>query len=176
MLAFLASEVALFSTLIVTYLTLLANNTVGPTPREALSLPLVIANTFCLLASSATIHKAEGHLRLGQRAEFQRWWAATITLGIIFLLGTAYEWRDLIVDHQLTISRNLFGSAYYTLVGFHGLHVTCGVLVMLTLWALVSRRQVGAENSVAVELASWYWHFVDGVWVIVFLVVYVVGR
>ena len=131
MLAFLASEVALFSTLIVTYLTLLGNDTVGPTPREALSLPLVIATTCCLLASSATIHKAEACLRLGQMERFHRWWGATIALGITFLLGTAYEWRDLIVDHQLTISRNLFGSAYYTLVGFHGFHVTCGVVTML---------------------------------------------
>jgi cytochrome c oxidase subunit 3/cytochrome o ubiquinol oxidase subunit 3 len=176
MLAFLASEVALFSTLIVTYLMLLGKDSVGPTPREALSLPLVMATTCCLLASSATIHKAEGYLRLGQLATFHRWWAATIALGTIFLSGTAYEWNELIVDHHLTISRNLFGSTYYTLVGFHGLHVTCGVLTMLILWALVSRRDVGLKNSVAIELASWYWHFVDVVWVVVFLVVYIVGR
>lgn len=176
MLAFLASEVALFSTLIVTYLTLIGGDTAGPTPREALSLPLVIVNTFCLLASSATIHKAEGYLRLGQPGRFQAWWAATIGLGIVFLLGTAYEWRELIVEHQLTISRNLFGSAYYTLVGFHGLHVSCGVLTMIVLWILVSRRHVHAQNSIAIELASWYWHFVDVVWVVVFLVVYIVGR
>jgi len=176
MLAFLASEVALFSTLIVTYLMLIGSDKVGPTPREALSLPLVIATTCCLLASSATIHKAEGYLRLGQPEKFQSWWAATIGLGIVFLLGTAYEWRELIVEHHLTISRNLFGSTYYTLVGFHGLHVTCGVLTMLALWALASRRHVSTENSLAVELAAWYWHFVDVVWVVVFLVVYIVGR
>src|SRR5271170_3801604 len=86
MLAFLASEVALFSTLIVTYLTLLGNDKVGPTPREALSLPLVIGTTCCLLASSATIHKAEGYLRFGQLGRFHRCWAATIALGITFLL------------------------------------------------------------------------------------------
>jgi cytochrome c oxidase subunit 3/cytochrome o ubiquinol oxidase subunit 3 len=176
MLAFLLSEVALFSTLIVTYLTLVGSDKVSPTPREALSLPLVIINTICLLASSATMHHAEGHLRQGQPARFLRWWGATIVLGIIFLLGTAYEWSELIFDHHLTISRNLFGSGYYTLVGFHAVHVTCGVLTMLTLGVLAARHQFQAQNSIAVELTSWYWHFVDAVWVVVFLVVYIVER
>ncbi len=176
MLAFLASEVALFSTLIVTYLSLVGGDSISPTPRQALSLPLVIATTCCLLASSVTIHKAEAFLRQGALPKFQRWWWGTIALGIVFLAGTAYEWRELIVEHQLTIDRNLFGSGYYTLVGFHGLHVSCGVLVMLALGGLVWRRQLNEENFVPIELAAWYWHFVDVVWIVVFLVVYVVGR
>jgi cytochrome c oxidase subunit 3/cytochrome o ubiquinol oxidase subunit 3 len=175
MIAFLGSEAAFFSTLIVAYLTYLGKDTVGPTPREALSLSLVIGTTICLLASSATVHRAERMLRSNTPTGFVRWWSATIALGVVFLLGTAYEWRELIVRHNLTISRNLFGTTYYTLVGFHGLHVTAGVVVMLIMLGLALGRRLGA-HQVGVEMVSWYWHFVDGVWVAVFTVVYLVGR
>jgi Cytochrome c oxidase subunit III len=117
MLSFLLSEVAIFGTLIVTYLFYLGKDGVGPTPAEALSLPLVLFTTACLLASSVTIHRAERLLERGDQGGFVRWWAATIVLGVVFLLGTAYEWHDLIYHHGLTISRNLFGTTYYTLVG-----------------------------------------------------------
>jgi cytochrome c oxidase subunit 3 len=172
MIAFLVSEVAFFSTLIVVYLAYLGADQSGPTPA-VLSLPLVIATTICLLSSSATIHLAEKSLRLGSRSAFLIWWSATILLGIVFLAGTAYEWRTLIVEHGLTISRNLFGTTYYTLVGFHALHVTVGVITMLILLGLTLRHQVRGGG---VELASWYWHFVDCVWVAVFTVVYLLGR
>jgi cytochrome c oxidase subunit III len=177
MLSFLVSEVALFSTLIVAYLAFLGTDQSGPTPA-VLSLPLVIGTTICLLSSSVTVHLADRSLRSGSRSAFLRWWSATILLGIVFLAGTAYEWRGLIVNDGLTISRNLFGTTYYTLVGFHALHVTVGVIVMLILLGLTLRRQVSAINGQAsgAELVSWYWHFVDGVWVVVFTVVYVVGR
>jgi cytochrome c oxidase subunit 3/cytochrome o ubiquinol oxidase subunit 3 len=176
MIAFLASETSFFSTLIVTYLTFLGKDTVGPTPSQALSLPLVLGTTSCLLASSVTIHRAGKMLRLGTRGEFLAWWSATIGLGVLFLLGTAYEWHELIDRHHLTIGRNLFGTTYYTLVGFHGVHVTAGVVVMLIVLALTLRRQVTGRNPIGVELVAWYWHFVDGVWVAVFTVVYLVGR
>src|SRR5689334_14307260 len=117
MLSFLLSEVSIFSTLIVTYLFYLGKDTVGPTPAEALSLGLVLCTTACLLASSATIHKAERTLEHGNQQRFLMWWLATILLGALFLVGTAYEWHDLITRHNLTISRNLFGTTYYTLVG-----------------------------------------------------------
>ncbi len=103
MISFLVSEVAFFSTLIVAYLTFLGKDVVGPTPSEALSLPLVLGTTVCLLSSSVTIHLAERRLRLGDQSRFRLWWAATIALGVVFLLGTAYEWRELISDHHLTI-------------------------------------------------------------------------
>jgi cytochrome c oxidase subunit 3/cytochrome o ubiquinol oxidase subunit 3 len=173
---FLASEVAFFSTLIVAYLTFLGQDRVGPTPREALSLGLVIITTACLLASSATIHQAERGLRQGSQPAFRLWWAATIVLGIVFLLGTAYEWSELITWHHLTINRNLFGTTYYTLVGFHGLHVTAGVVVLSIVLGLALGRGAGGVPRIGVELVSWYWHFVDGVWVAVFTVVYLVGR
>jgi cytochrome c oxidase subunit 3 len=174
--SFLVSEVALFSTLIVTYVFYLGKDVVGPTPAVALTLPLVLFTTACLLASSATIHLAEKRLERGNQGGFIRWWAATIGLGVIFLLGTAYEWYGLITRHHLTISRNLFGTTYYTLVGLHALHVTGGVIVMLIVLALALRRQVTTANRTGVGMVSWYWHFVDGVWVVVFTVVYLLGR
>ena len=175
MISFLVSEVALFGTLIVTYVFYLGKNLVGPTP-EVLSLSLVLCTTACLLASSGTIHMAERALHRADQGGFIRWWLATIVLGAIFLGGTAYEWYGLIVDHGLTISRNLFGTTYYTLVGLHALHVTGGVTIMLIVLGLALRRQVTTANRAGVGLVSWYWHFVDAVWVVVFTVVYLVGR
>jgi cytochrome c oxidase subunit 3/cytochrome o ubiquinol oxidase subunit 3 len=176
MVSFLVSEVALFGTLIVTYLFYLGRDTVGPTPAEALKLSLVVWTTACLLASSATVHTAERTLERGNQGGFLVWWLATIVLGAVFLGGTAFEWHDLIDNYQLTISRNLFGTTYYTLVGLHALHVTGGVTIMLIVFGLALGRKVTSANRDAVGLVSWYWHFVDGVWVVVFTVVYLVGR
>ena len=173
MLAFLLSEVAFFSTLIVTYLSFMGEDRVGPTPREALSLPLVIATTICLLSSSVTIHFAGR--KVGTPA-FARWWSLTIALGAIFLLGTGYEWHELIEKHHLTISRNLFGTTYYTLVGFHGLHVTIGIIAMAAVLAFERVYKLRAVDHAPIELVSWYWHFVDAVWIVVFAVVYLVSR
>jgi cytochrome c oxidase subunit 3/cytochrome o ubiquinol oxidase subunit 3 len=171
MLSFLTSEVAFFSTLIVVYLTYSKTPDVGPTPA-ILSLRLVIGTTICLLASSATIHKADKAHRQGNHAVFKLWWSLTIILGILFLAGTGYEWNDLIRNHGLTISRNLFGSAFYTLIGFHALHVTVGVITMLIILAVALKTEHAPRPGTDVELVSWYWHFVDGVWIVVFTVVY----
>lgn len=175
MLSFLVSEVAFFSTLIVAYITFFGTDIVGPTPAEALSLALVLCTTLCLVCSSFVIHLAEQALERGEQRRFCLLWAATIGLGIVFLAGTAYEWNELVNEHHLTISRNLFGTTYYTLVGFHALHVTVGVVTMLLVLWLAMRREITAANRAGVQLVSWYWHFVDVVWIVVFLVVYV-GR
>jgi cytochrome c oxidase subunit 3/cytochrome o ubiquinol oxidase subunit 3 len=175
MVGFLVSEAALFCTLIVVYLTFLRASQSGPT-AAVLSLPLVICTTICLLSSSITVYLAEKSLERRYRSAFVRWWSATILLGIVFLAGTAYEWNTLIVRHGLTISRNPFGTTYYTLVGFHAFHVTVGVIVMLTVLGLTLRHDGMAGKQVGGQLVSWYWHFVDGVWVVVFTMVYLVGR
>jgi cytochrome c oxidase subunit 3/cytochrome o ubiquinol oxidase subunit 3 len=182
--AFLCSEVAFFSTLIIAYIVFFGRDRQpggmgGPTPIEVLAIPIVLGTTICLLSSSVTVHLADRALRHGHRATFIQLWAATIVLGIIFLLGTAHEWQDLISNHHLTISRNLFGTTYYTLVGFHALHVTVGVIVMLIILSLALRGHIAATSAgprpahEGVELVSWYWHFVDAVWIVVFSVVYV---
>jgi cytochrome c oxidase subunit 3/cytochrome o ubiquinol oxidase subunit 3 len=176
MVSFLVSEMALFGTLIVTYIFYLGRDVVGPTPVEALSLSLVVWTTACLLASSGTVHVAERTLERGNQGGFIRWWLATIVLGAVFLVGTGFEWHDLIYHHNLTISRNLFGTTYYTLVGLHAIHVTGGVTIMLIVLGLALGRHVTSANRAGVGLVSWYWHFVDVVWVVVFTVVYLVGR
>src|SRR5262249_14131961 len=137
MAAFLLSEAAFFCTLIATYLFFL-HSTVrsDPSPRDVFHLPLVLVGTICLLSSSGTIHLAEKALHRGVHGMFQAWLGATIVLGALFLLGTAREWADLIWKSNLTIGRNLFGSTYYTLVGFHGAHVTVGLIVMSVMWGL----------------------------------------
>jgi len=175
MIAFLASEGAFFSTLLVGYVVYLGKSIVGPTPREVLSLPLVVGTTACLLASSYTVDRAVRALRTGTGG-FARWWAATIALGVAFLAGTAYEWYGLIATHGLTLGTNLFGTTFFTLVGFHAAHVTAGVIMLLTVLRLWRRGHLPRREPVAVTLTAWYWHFVDGVWVVVFTVVYVVGR
>jgi cytochrome c oxidase subunit 3/cytochrome o ubiquinol oxidase subunit 3 len=176
MIAFLISEVAFFATLIVTYVAFMGEDTVGPTPAEALSLPLVIGMTACLVASSLVMHGAEMALARDSSGIFRGLWLATIALGLVFLAGTAVEWHELIFEKGLTISRNLFGTTYYTLVGFHALHVTGGVIAMSVVLVVSARREVSATLRAGVELVGWYWHFVDVVWVVVFLVVYVASR
>jgi cytochrome c oxidase subunit 3/cytochrome o ubiquinol oxidase subunit 3 len=103
-------------------------------------------------------------------------WSLTILLGGLFLFGTGQEWHRLIYEHGLTISTNLFGTTYYSLVGLHAFHVTAGMimLVMVAIFAFAGR--IGREQSHRVEVLSLYWHFVDVVWVVVFTVVYVLGR
>jgi cytochrome c oxidase subunit 3/cytochrome o ubiquinol oxidase subunit 3 len=176
MLSFLGSEVAFFSTLIMTYIAYLGQDRDGPTPGQVLRLGLVSVTTLCLLTSSLTVHMAERSLRHGGEGVFRLWWSATIALGVVFLLGTAYEWYGLIYRDGLTIGRNLFGSTYYTLVGFHAFHVTGGVVVMLVVLGITLGRKLAASDHTGVQLVSWYWHFVDVVWVVVFTVVYLVGR
>ncbi len=175
MVCFLCSEVAFFGTLIVAYLTYLGQDTTGPTPAEVLSRPLVVAGTAALLASSLTAHLAVSALAKGAMARFRACLAATISLGVLFLAGTAVEWQGLIRDKGLLISTNLFGTTYYTLVGFHALHVTVGVLLLSLMLVLSQAGVVSREHREGFEVVSWYWHFVDGVWVVVFTVVYVIG-
>jgi len=179
MLAFLLSEVAFFSTLITTYVVFLRETKAAdPGPAQVFKddMPLVLAATICLLASSVTIHLAEGALHRGRRDSFLGFWGLTILLGATFLACTAKEWYKLINHFGLTISRNMFGSTFFTLVGFHAAHVTVGLVILSIIWLLAWRRDVSAQNPTGVEVVSWYWHFVDGVWIVVFSLVYLIGR
>ena len=177
MLVFIASEAAFFGTLIMTYIYFLRQTTQGvPNPSEVFRLPMVLAASACLFSSSGTIHLAEKAMRRGAMRLFLRWWGLTIVLGVLFLLGTMLEWNELINKWGLTISRNMFGTTYFTLVGFHALHVTIGVIMMSVVFGLAWRRQITERNETGVEVVAWYWHFVDGVWVVVFTLVYFVGR
>lgn len=176
MVAFLISEAAFFGTLIVAYLTYLGQSDVGPTPAEVLSLPAAAANSVLLLSSSATLWFAARSLAAGRVGAMRFALGLTILLGALFLVGTGYEWHELIWNHSLTIATNLFGTTYFTLIGCHAFHVTLGLLSMTLLLGLSLAGLLQRGNERAFELVEWYWHFVDGVWVVVFLVVYVLGR
>jgi cytochrome c oxidase subunit 3 len=177
MIAFLASEVSFFGTLIMTYVYFLSQTLAGnPKPSEVFYLPTVLAASVCLFSSSATIHLAETAIRRDRQKAFLLLWGLTIVLGVLFLLGTMWEWSELIGKWDLTISRNLFGSSYFTLVGFHALHVTIGVVVMSIIFGLGLKGQITVSNQTTVEVVSWYWHFVDAVWLLVFILVYLAGR
>ena len=168
------AESAIFTIFVVAYLYYVGKSLSGPTPREVLETPIFY--TICLLSSSLTIHFAAKFLERNKRNAFLGLWSLTLLLGGLFLYGTGQEWHRLIYEHGLTISTNLFGTTYYSLVGLHAFHVTAG-LVMLSIVLLFGlANRVGAEQSARVEVLSLYWHFVDAVWVIVFTVVYVLGR
>jgi cytochrome c oxidase subunit III len=176
MASFLLSEVAFFGTLIVTYVAFMGRDLIGPSPKEALSLPLVIVSTICLVVSSLFIHAAEKAIHRDRTSQFCLLLAITIALGIAFLVLTGVEWHDLITSKQLTIGRNLFGTTYYTLVGFHGLHVSVGIIAMLIVFGLAIAGQLTTSHRMGVRLVGWYWHFVDVVWIAVFFVVYIASR
>jgi cytochrome c oxidase subunit 3/cytochrome o ubiquinol oxidase subunit 3 len=174
----IAAEAALFTIFVVAYLYYLGKSATGPTPQDVLHAPILL--TICLLSSSATIHFAVKALGRGRMAPFLLGWLLTIVLGTIFLVGTGFEWRHLIYDENLTIRTNLFGTTYYSLVGLHAFHVTVGLIALLIALATVSilstLGRLTPGHAETVEALSLYWHFVDVVWVVVFTVVYVIGR
>jgi cytochrome c oxidase subunit III len=168
------AESAIFTIFVVAYLFYLGKSLTGPTPREVLETPIFF--TVCLLSSSLTIHFAAKFLHSDKRGAFLALWFATIVLGGLFLFGTGQEWYRLIYKHGLTISTNLFGTTYYSLVGLHAFHVTVGLLMLTIVLLFTLAGRVGTEQSARVEVLSMYWHFVDAVWIVVFTVVYVLGR
>jgi cytochrome c oxidase subunit 3/cytochrome o ubiquinol oxidase subunit 3 len=168
------AETAIFVIFVAAYIFYIGKSLSGPTPKQVLELPIL--TTVCLLSSSLTVHAAVSALRKSNHRMCSLWLAATVLLGGIFILGTANEWYDLIYKHGLTISTNLFGTTFYSLVGLHATHVVVG-LILLSLALLFSLRgEMKEEHREKLEVLSLYWHFVDAVWVVVFVVVYVLGR
>ena len=174
MFGLIAAEAAIFTIFVVAYLFYVGKSLTSPLPKDVLSVPIFY--TICLLFSSLTIHLAAKSLRRGSVRGFGILWFATIVLGAAFLYGTATEWHRLIYQEGLTISTNLFGTTYYSLVGLHGFHVVVGLVGLSIVMALMLLGNVRSDHADRVEVLSLYWHFVDAVWVVVFTVVYVVGR
>lgn len=170
----IAAEVGIFTIFLVAYIFYIGKSLTGPQPRDVLHLPIFV--TVCLLSSSLTIHFAVRSLKIGRVVSFGLWWLLTIALGSIFLVGTLREWHQLIYREGLTIQTNLFGTTYYSLVGLHAFHVTVGLLALATVLAFTIRGDVGKQHAGRAEVLSMYWHFVDAVWVVVFTVVYIIGR
>src|ERR1700723_4756746 len=174
MFGLIAAEAAIFTIFVVAYLFYVGKSLTGPMPREVLSVPIFY--TICLLSSSMTIHVAVKALRRGNVRVFGDWWLVTIALGAAFIYGTAMEWNRLIYHDGLTISTNLFGTTYYSLLGLHGFHAVVGLIALSIVMALALLGNVRAEHAERVDVLSLYCHFVDAVWVVVFTVVYVIGR
>jgi cytochrome c oxidase subunit 3 len=174
MMSFIIAESAIFTIFVVAYLFYLGKSMTGPTPHDVLEVPVFY--TICLLSSSVTIHLAATRLERDAGWSFVALWLITIVLGGLFMYGTAEEWRRLIVEHGLTISTNLFGTTYYSLVGLHAFHVTVGLVMLAVVLVLGVAGKLRPAQSARVAVLTLYWHFVDVVWVVVFTVVYVIGR
>jgi cytochrome c oxidase subunit 3/cytochrome o ubiquinol oxidase subunit 3 len=172
-LCLIATEFALFTIFVVAYAFYIGKSITGPTPAQVLELPIL--PTMCLLSSSLTVTMAERALKASSLGGFNTWTGITILLGLEFLRQTAIEWHHLIVDCHLTITTNLFGTTFYSLVGLHASHVALGLTLLLLTLCLGLRGSMYGQAR-RFELLAWYWHFVDTVWIVVFIVVYVTGR
>ncbi len=170
----IVAESAIFIIFVVAYLFYIGKSLSGPTPRDVLEVP--IFTTICLLSSSFTVMRAVSYLEKNKTKLCSLWLAITILLGAIFLAGTAREWHELIYRDGLTIRTNLFGTTFYSLVGLHASHVVVGLVMLTTALIFLLRGEATSAHAERLEVLSLYWHFVDGVWVIVFTVVYIVGR
>jgi cytochrome c oxidase subunit 3 len=168
------AESAIFTIFVVAYLFYVGQSLTGPTPAQVLETPVFY--TICLLSSSITVHFAAKSLERGKQAAFLGLWSLTVLLGGLFLFGTALEWRRLIYEHGLTISTNLFGTTYYSIVGLHAFHVTAGLLMLAIVLIFSLAGRLRQNQSGRIGILAMYWHFVDAVWVVVFTIVYVVGR
>src|SRR5262250_3157254 len=168
------AESAIFTIFVVAYLFYVGKSLSGPTPREVLETPIFY--TICLLSSSLTIHFAGKLLERGRCRAFLGLWLLTIVLGGLFLYGTGQEWHRLIYEHGLTISTNLFGTTYYSLVGLHASHVAIGLVMLAVVLALAVAGRLRVTHAARIDVLSLYWHFVDVVWIVVFSVVYIIGR
>jgi cytochrome c oxidase subunit III len=174
MFSVIIAESAIFTIFVVAYVYNIGKSLYGPTPRQVLDLP--IFNTVCLLSSSLTIWLAEHAIEKGRIRNFSLWWALTFLLGSIFLVGTGLEWQKLIYRDGLTISTNLFGTTFYSLVGLHASHVIIGLAGLLIILAFSLTGHVKQQHAERIQVFALYWHFVDAVWVVVFTVVYIIGR
>ena len=168
------SETAMFTIFVVAYVFYIGKSLTGPFPADVLETPIL--STICLLASSLTIILAERAFRRESTGGFRFWWATTILLAAVFLASTAVEWKRLIIDRHLTISTNLFGTTFYSLVGLHASHVIVGLTLLALVLVFSLKGSIRPADGERIEMISWYWHFVDAVWVVVFTVVYILGR
>jgi cytochrome c oxidase subunit III len=174
MIGLIIAEASLFGVFVVAYLFYLGKSMSGPYPKEVLAIPVL--GTICLLSSSVTVALGAKALARGNVRLSGLWLLLTALLGAIFLVGTAQEWYELIYHHGLTIGTNLFGTTFYPLVGLHASHVIAGLVMLGLCCVFAATGALRAVHHERVEMVSWYWHFVDGVWVVVLTVVYLVGR
>jgi heme/copper-type cytochrome/quinol oxidase subunit 3 len=170
---FLGSECLFFGALISTYLLYRGRSVQGPYPNEVYDIPYTSVSSFVLLMSSLTMVLALNAIQRGDHRRLRAWLLATALLGITFVGGQVFEFT-VFVREGLTLSRNLFGSSFFVLTGFHGAHVTVGILMLLSLFGMSLAGRLPTEKALRVELIGLYWHFVDIVWIVIFTVVYLI--
>jgi heme/copper-type cytochrome/quinol oxidase subunit 3 len=171
--AFLGSECLLFGALISTYFLYRGRSVVGPTPKQVYDIPYTSISSFVLLMSSLTMVLALAAIQRGDHRRLRLWLTATALLGTVFIGGQVYEFTSFIHE-GLTLKTNLFGSSFFVLTGFHGVHVTVGIIMLLSLVMMSARGKIPQSKAEVIEIAGLYWHFVDIVWIVIFTVVYLI--
>ncbi len=170
---YLGSDCLLFGSLISTYLLLRHRSVGGPTPEDVFDIPFTSVSSFVLLMSSLTMALAVASITRGDVQRNRAWLATTAMLGGVFIGGQVYEFTTFYRE-GLGYTTNIFGSAFYTLTGFHGIHVSVGIVMLMSLLLMSLRGNLGPEKAEAVEIVGLYWHFVDIVWIVIFTVVYLI--
>jgi heme/copper-type cytochrome/quinol oxidase subunit 3 len=170
---FIGSECLFFGSLLATYFSYRGKSLVGPFPQDVFSIQVTTWSTFTLLFSSFTMVMALYYTRAGNRLRSGLWLLATAAGGLVFLGFQAYEFTEF-YHHGLSLSKNLYGTTFFVLTGFHGAHVSGGVLWLLSLFVMNLRGVLTPDRELDVEIAGLYWHFVDIVWIIIFTFVYLV--
>lgn len=170
----IVAESAIFIIFVAAYVFYIGKSLSGPTPAEVLQIPWI--GSVCLLSSSLTVHFAVSALEKSRTKRSTLWLALTVVLGGVFMASTAIEWHELIYEHGLTIQTNLFGTTYYSLVGLHASHVVVGLVLLSVALVFGAMGKLDHTHARRLDVLSYYWHFVDAVWIVVFTVVYVIGR
>jgi len=172
--AFLGSECLLFGALISTYILYKGQSSAGSIgPVDVFDIPYTSVSSFVLLMSSLTMVLALSAIQQGDHRRVRVWLLTTALLGASFVAGQVYEFT-VFTREGLNLRTNLFGSSFYVLTGFHGLHVTVGVLMLLSLWSLSLKGKLPSAKAETVELVGLYWHFVDVIWIVIFTLVYLI--
>lgn len=169
---FLVNEAVFFALLIIAYITYRNSVTNGPNAANSLDPLFTFIFTIALLASSFTVWRADKSLERRDHRGLVIWLLATIALGLIFLIGQGTEYWRLLTDN-VTVSRNLFGTTFFTLTGFHGFHVFVGLVMLSILAGIALTGRLKGPRSGALSAISLYWHFVDVVWIFIFSIIYI---
>ncbi len=170
---FLGSDCLLFGGLISTYLLLRHRSVGGLGPKDVFDIPFTSVSSFVLLMSSLTMALAVASIVRGDVRRNRVWLGTTAMLGAVFIGGQVYEFTTFYRE-GLGYTTNIFGSAFYTLTGFHGVHVSVGIIMLMSLLVMSLRGNLGPEKAEAVEIVGLYWHFVDIVWILIFTIVYLI--
>lgn len=170
---FLASDCLFFGSLITTYMVYRGQSLAGPFPADVFDIPYTSISAFVLLMSSLTMVLALSAIQQGNQAGTRIWLLATALLGTVFVGGQYFEFTTF-VHEGLTLPGNLFGTTLFTLTGFHGAHVTIGIMMLFALFITSMMGRLPQKSAINVELVGLYWHFVDIVWIVIFTAVYLI--